>query len=266
MIDNRLMVINDYENFFKVPLIGGIMRDSQLEKNNYDYLFDPEKSMVRLSEFSEILVNIRSLIKNNNSKLFSICSPIRGEGKSILSLHIAAALAQKGYNVLLADLDFYGPRLTKILDEDKNLGFVDFLNRDVSVEAMFKSTSLSNLSFTPAGRTTQPSQFSYDNELVKQFIERANQMYDVVIFDTPAVLFIPDVLSFMDFVDSIFIVARMGLTTRNSLDKLFKMMGDNRRKIGGTILNDIRKSSVLKYSGYYKYNFNYCHYSQDIKA
>lgn len=265
MIDNRLMVINDYEKFFKVPLIGGVMHDNKLERDYYQ-LFEPEQAAVKLSDFSEIVVNIKHIIKNNNSKLFSICSPLRGEGKSLISLYIASSLAQRGYKVLLADIDFYGPRLTKKMGNDQNFGLTDFLTGDVSIESLFNSTSLPNLSFTPAGRTTQPSRFSYDNEVFRQFIERANHMYDVVILDTPAVLFIPDVLSFMDFVDSVIIVARMRFTTRSSLYKLIKMMGENKSKIDGTILNDIKKSSTSKYSNYYKYDYKYSHYPEDVKV
>lgn len=255
MLDNRLMVLSDYERFFNYPLLGGFMQNNNL-KQQVEELLDPDSTPDMLVECSEISVNVKHLIKNNN-KVFALCSPVRNEGKSLISLLVAVSLAKRGMSVLLADFDFYDPKLTKKLGCDLNQGLTDYISGDLPLEYIYNETTLPNLSFAPAGRTSTPSKFSYDSECFSNFISLSRQMFDVVIIDTPAVLYIPDVATFMDSVDSILVIARMRMTTRNSLIRMASIFGENRDKISGTILNGIQKGISSKYSCYYNYKYEY---------
>jgi capsular exopolysaccharide synthesis family protein len=262
MLDNRLMVVNDYERFFKYPLLGGFMHNNKI-KQQVEELLDPDVTSEMLFECSEISVNVKHLIKSDN-KVFTLCSPVRGEGKSLISFLIAICLAKSGMNVLLADFDFYDPRLTKKLGCDLNQGLTDYITGDLPLEYIYNDTPLPNLSFAPAGRTSTPSKFSYDSEYFRNFISLSRQMFDVVIVDTPAVLYIPDVVTFMDSIDSVLVVARLRKTSRNSLIRMVNMFGDNKHKIAGAILNDIQKGISSRYSCYYNYKYEY-QYSHNPK-
>jgi tyrosine-protein kinase Etk/Wzc len=167
-------------------------------------------------------------------------------------------------NVLLADFDFYDPRLTKKLGCDLNQGLTDYITGDLPLEYIYNDTPLPNLSFAPAGRTSTPSKFSYDSEYFRNFISLSRQMFDVVIVDTPAVLYIPDVVTFMDSIDSVLVVARLRKTSRNSLIRMVNMFGDNKHKIAGAILKDIQKGISSRYSCYYNYKYEY-QYSHNPK-
>ncbi len=93
LLDNRLSFVSDYERFYPIPMLGII--PNKRDADNYADLFSPEASRRRANELGEIMINIKYLL-NNGKKLFSLCSPIRHEGKSIISLNLAAALAGKG--------------------------------------------------------------------------------------------------------------------------------------------------------------------------
>ena len=73
-----------------------------------------------MNELGEIIVNIKQAIKDPNRKLFSVCSPVRKEGKSMVSLQLATALAKKGLNVLLVDMDMFIPKLTAKMGMNKS--------------------------------------------------------------------------------------------------------------------------------------------------
>ncbi len=258
LLDNRLMVPADFENFYShIPVIGCIASRKDFDSNIYA-LFDLDKSYKKLNDFSEIVLKVKMLNAQNGAKVFSFTSPLREEGKSLTSLHLAVALANRKLNVLLIDTDFYKPRLSNILGHELNPGLVHYLSGVMVMEDLFYSTDIDNLSFTPAGRTKYPSRYSYDNRLITDYISRAREMYDVIIVDVPASLLIPDSISIMINVDYTFLLCRMRHTSRASLDRLLALMGKDRGKIAGAVLTDVKESSILcgkyyynKYDGYY---------------
>ncbi len=259
LLDNRLVVPADFESFFRsIPIVGYISSRKDYDSNIYN-LFDLDKSYKKLNDFSEIVLKIKMLNAQNGAKVFSFTSPLREEGKSLTSLHLAVALANRKLNVLLIDTDFFKPRLSTILGHELNPGLVHYLSGVMVKEDLFYSTDLDTLSFTPAGRTKYPSRYSYDNRLITEFINRARDMYDIIIVDIPASLLIPDTISILINVDYTFLLCRMRHTSRASLDRLLALMGRDRDKIAGAVLTDVKESSVL--SGKYNYKKYESYYS-----
>src|SRR5215216_7357179 len=57
-----------------------------------------------------------------------------GTGKTTLACNSAAALAKKGFNVCLLDLDLYAPSFQIYFQKAPNKGINDFLNTNARVE------------------------------------------------------------------------------------------------------------------------------------
>jgi len=256
MLDNRLMVVSDYERFFSIPMMGALLHKSSAEQEMTE-VRDREDIYRRMNEFGEIMVNLRHITKGTDKKLFAICSPVRGEGKSLVSHQFASALADKGNNVLLVDMDFIVPRLTKKMEQTEQKGLGDLLVGASEIEDILLPTDNPKLTFTGIGVTNEIEGSFYEHPGFNVFIDKVKERFDIVIFDTPATLYIPDTISFMERMDGIISVVRLRYTTRNSLDRLFKLLGPVRSKIVGTILNDLKMTFVNRYTDYYNYSYSY---------
>jgi len=256
LLDNRLMLVSDYEKFYNIPVLGTLLH----KRNPEEYYEDHNTSGLsykRMNELGEIIVNIKQAIKVPNKKLFSICSPVRKEGKSMVSLQLAKALADKGLTVLLVDMDMYIPKLTAKMGMNNAAGLVNFIRGESTLDEILHNTDSAKLFFTGVGNTENRNDFQYDSPDFVRFTKAVKKKFDIVIFDTPAILYIPDIVTFLDLMDGVVIIARLMHTTRKSLDKLIKMMGPDRFKIIGTIINDLKLNRINRHTDYYHYGYEY---------
>ena len=256
LLDNRIMLVSDYEKFYSMPMLGTLIHkrdpESYYEEHNTSGL-----SYKRMNELGEIIVNVKQAIKDPDKKLFSVCSPVRKEGKSTISLQLAIALADKGLNVLLVDMDMFIPKLTAKMGMNNAVGLVNFVRGESMLEDILHKTETEKLTFTGVGNTVNRNDFQYDDPNFVRFTKAVKKKFDIVIFDTPAVLYIPDIVTFLDLMDGVMIVARLMHTTRKSLDKLIKMFGPDKFKIIGTIINDLKLNKINRHTDYYHYGYEY---------
>lgn len=256
MLDNRLMLVSDYEKLYSIPLLGTVMHKQKPE----DYYMKPANralSYNNRNEMGEIVVKMKQALQGSNKKLFSICSPVRKEGKSMISVQLACALADKGLKVLLVDIDVYIPKLTNRLGQAKNAGLINYMRGENSLDEILTAIEMPGLFFTGVGNSPDRSGFSYDDPNFIRFTNEVKEKFDVVIFDTPAVLHIPDIVTFMNLMDGVIIIARLMHTNRKLLDRLLKMIGNHKQKVTGVIINDLKLNSVNKYVDYYQYGYEY---------
>ena len=255
LLDNRLTLITDYEKFYDVPLLGTTIHygaNEEYSKKNEAGVLDNVKTSRDLDDF---ILAVRNIIKKKGKKTFAIYSSVRREGKSLISLQMALGLAEKNMNVLLVDLDFYSPKLTRLFDKKQNLGLTDHFYGNCSLDEILCKSEYNNLTFVTVGTMKLQESSIYDASSFSNFIEKVKDQYDVVIFDTPAMLYVPDTVNLAEIVDSLIIIARLGHTTRSSLDRLLKMLSGYQSKIVGAVLNDLKSNPVHKHSNYYQYDY-----------
>ena len=125
------------------------------------------------------------------------------------------------------------------------------------LEDILHHTGTDKLTFAGVGNTEHCNDFQYDDPNFIRFTKAVKKKFDIVIFDTPAVLYIPDIVTFLDLMDSVVIIARLMHTTRRSLDKLIKMIGPDKHKIIGTVMNDLVLNKINRYTDYYHYGYEY---------
>ncbi len=255
-LDNRIMIPEDYEKFYPYPVLGSIGHNRVLHNEMIKNL-GKETFFEGMGGFGETVFNVKHIIKHRHNKLITLASPLKEEGKSLLSLCIASILARKGMKVLLADMDFMSPRLTKNMGYDTHPGLIGYMSGDISLNELFIKTRVEGLDFTSSGKVLKHPLLLYDNPLIKTYIKNAYRGYDVVLIDTPAILAVPEVLSLTELVDGIILVVKMGQTSRSALNNAVKKLGESKNKIRGAILNDIKKTSLFKEYNYYNYQYYY---------
>lgn len=135
-----------------------------------------------LSPYYETLAtNVESFGSNIKSIVLTSVKP--GEGKSSVSINLAKALADKGHNVLLFDVDTRNSELDKRfrIEGDSKVGLTSYLLDEIGIENIIYATDVENLSIIPAIKHERDDFLDHPN--FELMLGAFVQYYDYVILD-----------------------------------------------------------------------------------
>jgi len=261
MLDDRVMLIDDYERFYAAPVLGVVKHYSESENGLVTVNPITGAKYRSTSDLSNLIINLRQIQKLKELKTFVISSPDRLDGKSLVSMKLAAAVANKNQKVLLVDMDFFSPKLSSRVDANCEKGLSNYLMDECSMKDVICNTEIETLHFVSAGNSEGHKEMYYNNKRLVDFINWARENYDIVLFDTPAAIYIPDIVDFFEYIDGIFVIVRLRRTTRVMLNRLFKILNVFSTKHITAILNDFDEKSG---KGYGNYSYNYNNYYETV--
>jgi succinoglycan biosynthesis transport protein ExoP len=183
-----------------------------------------------------------------------VTSPLPGEGKTVTATNVALAFAQTGKRVLLVDGDMRrGPIETRL-----NLPPSEGLSRCIAGaieagEAVVPHPEMPNFDILPAGeRPAAPAEL-LDSDRMRQLIIEWRKKYDHIVIDTPPVLGLSDALVLATMADVVLLVARYGVTGRQSLSRARDSLERVDVRPLGLVFNDldINSGRYHDYFGYY---------------
>jgi succinoglycan biosynthesis transport protein ExoP len=211
---------------------------------------DPNSPAV---EAYRALCSIILLSSNQNlMKILVITSATPGEGKSTVSMNLAAALAQRGKKVLLVDADL---RSFSIRFQLKAIfpGLSTMCKAGGPDHPRSQPiANLPNLSIVPAGvRPTDPTEL-LDSLRMQELMTMWRAEYDHIIIDTPPVLPFADALVLAARADGVILVARSEMSRAKSLLRAREVLARSGANILGLVLNAVR-SPEYHSEYYYEY-------------
>jgi capsular exopolysaccharide synthesis family protein len=186
-----------------------------------------------------------------------VTSSVAAEGKSMLSVNLATLLAQQGKQVLLIDGDLRRPTLHRTLHIPNDEGLSSFLagtsNIDNPADVGVTTQELPSLTILTAGPVPPYPAELLGSEQMRQAIAAWRLHFDFILIDAAPVLPVTDSVVLSTMVDFTLLIARHGMTERQSLDRSYRMLQTQieRSKIG-IVLNAVRRDSSTYYQ-YYGY-------------
>ena len=184
-------------------------------------------------------------LDTTRSILVTGCSP--GDGKTTIACNLAAGLALNGRRILLVDANFRRPNLHQIFNLDNHLGFGDVLTSAERFDEAVRPTSVPNLAVLVLGNKPSNSTELLESQLLIDFIERALEEYDHVIFDSGPLLIVSETVGLAPRVDGVVTVVRAMDDSRGILQRLRDQLRQLKAEHLGVILNAVR----VQGGGYY---------------
>jgi capsular exopolysaccharide synthesis family protein len=261
---NKIVDKKDIERGTSVPIAGFIGHNST--NGGLPVIAKPGSS---LSEsFRTIRTNLKFYQKVEGKSIFSVTSTISGEGKTFVSLNLAAVLSLLGKRTLLVGMDLRKPKLDRIFNSSGNIGLSTYLIGESAYEDIFITTDINNMYFVPSGPVPPNPTELIESEKMKLFIEKAKQQFDYIIMDTPPVGIVSDALLLGNYADVNLFIIRQGFSFKSTLEYIQNIFLKKELKNLTIVVNDIHISGYYGYGlryGYgfyegYGYNYGYAQY------
>lgn len=255
--NNRIIDNGDIIRKTNVPIIGYVSHNEN--KKEIPVIDKPGSA---LSEsFRSVRTTLRYFIKDTANPVIAITSIISSEGKTFISINLAAITALLGKRVLLIGLDLRKPRIHRILGIDNSEGLSTYLSTNCDYSEVIKPTSIQNLFYAASGPVPPNPAELIDCDRMASFIEKAQKEFDYIIIDTPPVAVVSDTLLLSKFVDVNIFVVRQRYSSKNTLELIQELYKGEKLKNMGIIINDISLTGYYGYGlryGYYKgYGYSY---------
>ncbi|EME2713289.1 polysaccharide biosynthesis tyrosine autokinase [Klebsiella pneumoniae] len=195
----------------------------------------------------------------NNILMISGASP--NAGKTFISSNLAAVISQSGKKVLFIDTDMRKGYAHKLFNVQPENGLSDYLSKRIELEKVIKQTSIAGLEFISRGMIPPNPAELLMHQRMGEFLNWANEHYDMVILDTPTILAVTDAAVIGNYAGTTLLVARFELNTTKEMTIAFKRFDQSGINVKGCILNGI----VKKASSYYGYGYHHYGYSYKEK-
>ena len=129
ILNKKILFRSEIEESSNLPVIGEL---SYLEGSKQLSVKNPEDLAV-IEQFRQLDAQLGLYSRNFRKKKILVTSSLSGEGKSFVSKNFSYSLAQSGKKVLLLDMDFRKPNITKNFNLKGHKGIVDFLKEGISL-------------------------------------------------------------------------------------------------------------------------------------
>jgi capsular exopolysaccharide synthesis family protein len=210
----------------------------------------PSEQMIFTESFRGLRVAVQLSMKAEGIRSLLVTSAFAHEGKSMVVVNLALALAEMGTRVVVADSDLQRPMLHRAMNVSRvGGGLVQALHSEQTLDDVLAPVG-DNMWLVPRGDAVYPHTLGMlatgrMRELVQEMAGKA----DLVLCDSSPVLLVPDNLFLASAVDGVILVAKAGSTTCRDLVRARQVLEGAGARIFGVVINDI-PAAVLR--GHYK--------------
>lgn len=206
--------------------------------------------------FQHLATHIAFARPDGAVKRLVLTSPLPGDGKTMIAVNVAVALAQRGRRVLLIDADLRRGMVNVSFHLAREPGLSNVVLGAVRVSDALRPIRVSETGvlhvLTSGALQTNPAP-AFAAERIRALLTPLEDDYDLIIFDSPPINVVTDAALLSSSCDGVLVVARAGVTAVPALVLAVEQLRQIRAPILGAVLNDIDFDRDATYDGTYRY-------------
>lgn len=251
-LDRRVRADQDLDTMIDLPLLGRLAAPpKQAEARQLAMISRPNTP--EAESFRLLRANLELANLDLHARTIMVTSASQQEGKTTTIANLAVALASAGRRVALVDLDLRDPALGRIFGLQMRAGLTQVVLGDVQLGDALARIPLASEQIGPSGRaplTTgtlvvlpagsippNPAEVAA-SAAVADILRELAESVDVVLVDAPPLLVVSEAVTLGARVDAVFVVIRLNVTDRGTLDQLTRVLSSVPSAKLGYVLTD----------------------------
>lgn len=222
---------------------------SPISQSTYRYQASPF-----LEAFRSLQTNLQFISPDQPIRSVVISSAVPADGKSTIATFMAQAAAAMGQRVLLVDADLRRPQLHVRTDLPNVWGLSHVISSDINVKDVIQPSPLEeNLFVLTAGQIPPDPTRLLCSQKMQHLVESFEEMFDLVIFDTPPMLGLADARLLAAHTDGIVMVVGLGRTDRTVFMQVLSGLKTSHARVLGVVANGVKNYTTSSYDYYHRY-------------
>lgn len=251
MMNFKLSQESEVKRFSDVPVIISLPLVKKMKEN---IIVTPSTTTAIVERFRLLRTNLQ-FIFGAEKKSILLTSTVSGEGKTFISINLAATFALK-YKTLLVGLDVRRPKMNSYLGLSNKKGLISYiLGEETDVDKLItKNVNDSNLDILVSGPIPpNPNELLIDKSLDKLF-SILRQKYDYIIIDSSPIGSVSDAFLLNRISDVSLYVIRGGLAPKSAISLVNNIYKEKRLNNLHLVLNGFSEN---RYGYDYNYGYGY---------
>jgi capsular exopolysaccharide synthesis family protein len=188
-----------------------------------------------VAPYNRLVISLISAAASRNLKRVLIASAQHGDGRTSVTLNLAAALARAGKRALVVESDFQRPSALRLLGIDAETGLAEAIAKGLT-------PSQAMVWLQPIGFNLLPTRSQVENSaelLASPAFDMMMQMlrpeFDFILFDSSPLLAVADAGLLELHTDATLLVIRQGRTSTSQMAKAVAVL--NEERLLGAVFN-----------------------------
>lgn len=235
MVYNRFETRADVERMTDVPILGEMC----IDRTGRSLVVTTDDTSSSAELFRLMRSNLLFVLTDPRDKVVLMTSTSSGEGKSFISINLAASLALLKKKVLLVGMDIRNPQLANYLHIAPRYGLTQYLaSKDISLADIINPVKdAPGLDVVCAGPVPPNPAEMLISKRVDDLFETLRGAYDYIIVDTAPIGLVSDTFTLDRIADAAIYVCRANYTSLSDLELINDIYEQHRLKKVSLVIN-----------------------------
>jgi non-specific protein-tyrosine kinase len=247
-LDDTVRTPDDVQSATGLSVLGAI---GEIEDEGRELVMVSEPLSPVAEAFRKLRSNVEFLNVDRPLRTLLVTSASPMEGKTLISLNLAAAMAQSGKRTVLVEADLRRPRVAPVLKLSSQIGLTHAL-LERRLDGKLQTSGVERLRFLAAGETAPNPPDLLGSDRMGKLLEQLAEDADVVIIDSPPVLPVADSVLLAPKVDGVVLLVDVAETTRTAAEQAAESLRRAGANLVGVVLNNVPANGG--YGSYYYYH------------
>ena len=195
--------------------------------------FDPQA----IAPYNRLVISLISAASSRKLQRVLIASAQYGDGRTGVTLNLAAALARAGQRVLVVESDFLRPSALRLLGVDAETGLAEAIAKGLAPNQAMVWLQPIGFNLLPTRAQVENSAELLASPVFEAMMQMLRPEFDFILFDSAPLLAVADASLLELHTDMTLLVIRQGCTSTSQMAKAVALLKEER--LFGAVLNRV---------------------------